>query len=110
MLTSDQSFKKCVVVDGMQYVTEMQFELVNTNTIISNVCSLCYTLTVRVCPISGERREESLYSEDRILGRGRRRVAEIRYNGEQGNYWDHSHNRGRLRSGVSKDIIFITKC
>ena len=43
-------------------------------------------------------------------GGGRRRVTEIRYNGERGNYWDHSHNRGSLRSGVSKDIIFITKC
>ena len=41
---------------------------------------------------------------------GRARVTEIRYNGEQDNYWDHCHNRETVRSGVSKDIIFITKC
>ena len=55
MLTSDQSFKKCVVVDGMQYVTEMQFEL----TIIPS--SLLHVNSQSMSHFRGEKRGKFVF-------------------------------------------------
>ena len=67
------------------------------------------------CSRAVQSREESLYSLHRILvvrgGGGRKRVTEIRYNGEQDNYWDHSHNGETLQlqeiSSSSQNIQYI---
>ena len=95
---------------GGQFVTVLILSIISSVGFLQDVTSVLYG-GEKCVPFQGRDERKVCILRTGSWDWGRARVTEIRYNGEQDNYWDHSHNRETPEwSQLRYHLHHITKC